>query len=145
MAELEIRDTSFWTKHISGDDALRRSLESLAAGDLVTLWIDGACAEFEKMRDGVNGPTPGFKPRGSTRDLWRSLYPSKRGTRVSIALKRPPPIVGASMPAPSPLPETRSEATDAERDAAWRAFKALSTAGWKSSGEKLTRDDLHER
>jgi hypothetical protein len=37
------------------------------------------------------------------------------------------------------------QASKAEREAAWEAFKALRNAGWSSEGRTLTRDELHER
>ncbi len=34
---------------------------------------------------------------------------------------------------------------EAERQAAWEAFKALRNAGWTSDGRKLSRDELYDR
>lgn len=138
MAQAEIRDTSLWVRHIHGDPQLAGWLAGVRAGEVVTLWIDGERGEFEKMKDAPNGPMPGFKPIGATRELWRRLYPARRGEMVSVSRTKP------GHPGSAPQREW-AEATDVERDAAWEAFKALRSAGWRSDGSRLDRDELHER
>ncbi|HVE82044.1 MAG TPA: hypothetical protein VND93_04330 [Myxococcales bacterium] len=146
MANVQIRDTSLWTKHIDGDPELKRKLEALGAGERVWLRVGGKLACFEKMRPGPNGPMPGLKPVDETRELWSQLYPSRKGQRVEIDLEETPP---PGAPAASPVAGSRGQpewaaASDEERDAAWEAFKALTRAGWRSDGAGGERDDLHE-
>lgn len=142
MGQVEIRDTSLWIKHIKGDLSLTRLLEGTPAGEIVSLWIDGEKGEFERMKDAPNGPMPGFKPVGATRALWKKLYPARKGEMVAISSGLIPPNGGHP---PNPA-ATWQEASTAERDAAWAAFKALSTAGWRSdTSAPLDRNELHER
>jgi hypothetical protein len=152
MAHVRVRDTSLWATHIEDDPELRKSLESLSAGERVWLRVNGKRGCFEKMKAGPNGPMPGLKPVDETRDLWRQIYPSRAGQLVELSRDDAPPSQGsvsASSGAVVPEPaDHRPGATAAERDAAWAAFKALTQAGWRSEGGASVgrgRDELHER
>jgi len=73
-----------------------------------------------------------LKPLAEAKDHWRTLFESQRGHLVEIT------------------EEGLSEqgwvgATDAEREAAWEAFLALTKAGWRSERPYGDRDELHER
>jgi hypothetical protein len=145
-AQVKVNDNSLWTKHIHGDSALREKLETLPQGGRVSIRVNGKSQVFEKMKNGPPGPTPGLKPVDGTKGAWGALYRERRGELVEIALDEgasPPPEV-ASAPAPAGW----SEASGAEREAAWEAFKALTKAGWRSDsakGAKQDRDELHRR
>lgn len=148
MARVQIRDTSLWTKHIDGDPELRRRLEALPPGEKIWLRVDGKRGRFEKMRAGPHGPMQGLKPVDETRELWREIYPKKAGQRVDLKVEDdlpPPPSAPASPPAALPAAAEWAAASDAEREAAWNAFKALTKAGWRSEGAGGGRDELHER
>jgi hypothetical protein len=147
MAQVEIRDTSLWTTHIRGDASLKLKLESLRPGERVQLRVAGIRGPFEKMKDGPNGPMPGLKPVGEAKDAWRKLYPRRRGEFVEVALEESEGI--QSNPAEPIFSGTEwSTATDAEREAAWNAFMALTRAGWRSeasASRRPDRDELHRR
>jgi hypothetical protein len=148
MAQFQIRDNSVWTKHIFGDGALQAKLAAWPPGSRVVLRVDGVRYEFEKMPNGPDGPMPGFKPLGKTKETWKRLYPGRRGELVDFALVEdgesgPPPVMTAARQQSA----SWNTATDAEREAAWDAFKGLTRAGWRSEGtaEGADRDDLHQR
>ena len=139
MAQVQVRDTSIWINHIHGDPTTIRSLAKLKEGQRVTAWVSGIKGVFEKMKDGPTGPTQGLKPCDeATRDYWKTIYPALRGQLVEFSLE--PPLVPLAAPQ-----DNLSTASDAERNAAWAAFKALQSAGWRSEGKRGDRDELHER
>ncbi len=83
---VEIRDSVLWAKHIHGGPRIQETIESLDAGGLIELRVDGFRGMWEKMVDGKDGrPTPGIKPIGKARKHWHSLYADNRGDIVSIA------------------------------------------------------------
>jgi len=137
MARVQIRDTSLWTKHIRGDGDLQKKLEALEPGEKIWLRIAGRRGCFEKMKPGPNGPMPGLKPLD--RQLWRELYPARKGELVDLALDDGPANTDET------IPSNWESASDAERDAAWEAFKALAKAGWRSEAAGGGRDELHDR
>lgn len=133
MAQVEVRDRTIWTKHVHGDADLVRSLENLPEGQPVTLSVGGKVGTWVKMRDQPGGkPTPGLKPVGEVQAHWKHLFENRRGAVVEIAMAANDHTEWAS-------------ASDVEREAAWRAFKALSQAGWRSQVSEGDRDELHER
>ena len=142
MAQVEIRDTSLWTKHIHDGPELKKKLEALRAGQKIWLRVDGKRACFEKMRPGPNGPMPGLKPVDTSRALWRTLYPSKAGQLVELTLDEGDPA--APTGTENVATRTWAQASDVERAAAWEAFKALTKAGWRMEGFAGDRDDLHD-
>jgi len=144
MAQVEIRDTSLWTKHIHDDPELRNKLEALKAGEKIWLRVAGERGCFEKMKPGPNGPMPGLKPVGESRKLWRKFYPSRAGQLVELGLDEG----GAGGPeggVPATAAAGWAAASDVERAAAWEAFKALIKAGWRMDGPRGDRDSLHDR
>ncbi|MGJ3231397.1 MAG: hypothetical protein ACFE0P_06345 [Oceanicaulis sp.] len=142
---VEIRDWSLWTKHVRGAPALVALLEGLAEDDVVELVVDGRRGEWVKKKSSASGaPTPGLKPVGRMRDTWFEWFKTRRGDLVSIALAGDAPA--RSTPANTATSDTLARAPQAERDAAWSAFEALSEAGWRWDGPRETaRDDLHAR
>lgn len=131
MAQVQVRDRAIWTKHIHGDPALAERLEGLRAGETVQLRVAGKTGLWEKMRLGAAGAaTPGLKPIGEARKQWGELFTRHRGKLVELIDEPSNEWTGAS---------------DAERSAAWGAFKALTGAGWRSESSGDERDELHER
>lgn len=128
MAHIEVRDRVLWIKHIHGAVPLAQKLENLEAGAAIRLRVAGMSGLWEKMKDKPDGqPTPGLKPVGPVSEFWQGLFKTKRGELVDIEI------------------EGGSSSGDPERDAAWAAFFALTKAGWRSEGDRLSRDDLHDR
>lgn len=85
MAKVEIRDHALWAKHIHGDEGLRRTIEGLAAGELVELTVDGFSGTWRKMDDGKDGrPTPGIRALLSAKKHWHGLQ-AHRGELVEIS------------------------------------------------------------
>ncbi len=145
MAHAEVRDYALWTKHIHGDDALKARLEALEPEQTIALRIQGEVGLWRKMsayRTSGN-PTPGLSPIGPMQARWGEMYrqfKSQGGGLVEIEL------AGNDAGANQSPPASRwEEASNAEREAAWEAFKALRQAGWSSQGRTVTRDELHER
>ncbi len=64
-----------------------KRLRSLGSEEIVTLKVDGKVTGWERQRDGRDGrPARGLKPCDArAKELWRSLYPSRKGDMVSIA------------------------------------------------------------
>jgi hypothetical protein len=84
MSMVEVRDHALWIKHIHGNETLRRKLEAMEPGTLISLEIDGARGTWKKMDTGTDGrPTPGIKPLGAARKQWSALQ-EHRGALVSI-------------------------------------------------------------
>ena len=130
MAKVEVRDRMIWTRHIHGDADLAQQLESLPTSRTVRMRVAGKSGLWEKVN------APALRPVGDElRTSWRKLFETKHGTLVDISLEEP-------------ANDWRS-GTDADRDAAWAAFMALTKAGWRSEEEVpeggLQRDDLHQR
>jgi hypothetical protein len=85
MSMVEVRDHALWIKHIHGNETLRRKLEAMDAGTLISLKIDGVRGTWKKMDDGSDGRrTPGIKPLGAARNQWSALQ-GHRGALVSIS------------------------------------------------------------
>jgi hypothetical protein len=146
-ALVEIRDYSLWVKHIRGNRELVRQLESVRAGGLVYLSIDGHRGVWQKKEDGSNGlPTQGLKPLGEMRELWFRWFRERRGEMVKIVLEQA--LAGSartSRASSARIPLEYPTASKAEQEAAWEAFKQLRHAGWRSSEPYGSRDELHER
>lgn len=132
MSHVEIRDRVLWIKHIHGARFLSDKLQKLPAGTSIRLRIGGQAGVWEKMKDKPDGkPTPGLKPVGPVSEYWQTLFRTRRGELIDIEMDS----------SASPM----AQVSDADREAAWAAFVALTKAGWRSSGAKLSRDELHER
>jgi hypothetical protein len=83
MAQLEIRDSVIWLRHLE-DGALRERLVALPAATRVALEIDGIVLDFAKMADGADGrPTQGLKPVGLSRQRWTEFWPKRKGAVVA--------------------------------------------------------------
>jgi hypothetical protein len=140
MSRVEVKDTVLWTKGIHGNPELKEKLESLPAGSIVRLRVDGSEGEWKKMQDNRTSgkPTPGLAPLGPAAERWRRLYRDNKalgGILVGLEPATSEPVVAA----------TWHQADEQERAAAWEAFKALRNAGWSSEGRTATRDELHQR
>ncbi len=145
MTKAEVKDTVLWLNGIHGDAKLRAALESLPAGEVVQLRVDGAAGEWKKMQDNrtTGKPTPGLAPLGPAAVRWRDLYRANKATGgILVSLE----VIDSLEAAAGSTPRANwEEADDLDREAAWEAFKALRSAGWSSEGRTLTRDELHER
>jgi hypothetical protein len=85
MSMVEVRDHALWIKHLHGNETLRRKLEAMEAGTLISLEIDGFRGTWKKMDNGTDGrPTHGIKPLGAARKQWSALQ-EHRGALVSIS------------------------------------------------------------
>ena len=133
MARVTIRDRMIWSNHIEGDAALVARLESLRPGQTVELIVDDKVEGVWERCAGEGKPAAVRPVDTASKAAWKWQFENRRGQPVEVRLSRPPP-------------EHWQDATQAERDAAWEAFKALTRAGWRSeSTDRLSRDDLHER
>jgi hypothetical protein len=83
MAYVQIRDDTMWAKHIEGGKALKDRILSLTAGEVIDLEVDGIVGRWEKMRDGNDSATPGIKPIGPMKDIWKK-FQSRRGEVVEV-------------------------------------------------------------
>lgn len=133
-ARVEVRDNSLWVSHISGDDRLAAQLLSLKQGQSVTLSIDGVTGFWEKMKDGSNGAaTPGLKPIGKMKQIWRQWYTEQRFAALEISM-----ISSGANGRRKQLTGDQAIAVDALLDAAKNSLG-------RSDDRKYSRDDLHER
>ncbi len=145
MALVAVADHQLWTKRIRGDDALRTYLEELPPGAEVVLRIDGVVGPWQKMKASktTGASTPGLSPLGASVAPWRALFRQhgpKSGVEVDIEL-----VGGEEVRRSRKIGERWESASEAEREAAWEAFKALSKAGWRSDGPYGPRDELYDR
>ena len=155
MTKVEVKDTVLWLNGIHGDVELIKRLESLRAGEIVQLRVDGEAGEWKKMKDyrTTGTPTPGLTPIGPAASHWGALYRASKasgGILVNLeAIDGSKAATGSAPPGSAPTdsapPANWEEADELDREAAWEAFKALRNAGWSSEGRTLTRDELHER
>jgi hypothetical protein len=145
MTKVEVKDSVLWLNGIHGDAELIAKLESLRAGEIVQLRVDGEAGEWKKMQDyrTTGKRTPGLSPIGPAASHWRDLYrASKASGGILVNLEA---IDGSKAATGSVPPANWEEADELDREAAWEAFKALRNAGWSSEGRPLTRDEWHER
>lgn len=82
---MEVRDHVLWISHVAGDPLLRTWLESVPAGAILDLYVDGVKGVWRKLADGSDGrPCPGFKPVNEPiRGRWHKLQ-EQRGSHVSF-------------------------------------------------------------
>lgn len=128
MGQAEVRDRMLWTNHVHDDDELAQKLTALPRGKTVRLRVAGNSGVWQKVNAAA------LRPIGETKTWWRQIYATRRGKLVDILLDE--------------ADRDWRTATTPERDAAWAAFKALASAGWRSDGDAArgtSRDDLHER
>ena len=85
MILVDVRDDVIWLKHIHGDDDFKGRLQSMKAGQLIRLRVDGVEGYWKKMADGKDGrPTQGLRPLpGDAHDQWRMLQ-ARRGEHVPL-------------------------------------------------------------
>jgi len=154
MATTTVSDYVIWTKHIHGDAGLADEIARLAAGETIDLRIDDVDGTWRKMDDGRDGrPTSGLRPLGRTLTYWKDLYKSRRGDVVS--LERPEPTGDGLREVAAPSYNSTGSAAasaaatflraDADRRAALSALLDGAKAGWRSDGEPMTRDEMHDR
>jgi len=154
MATTTVSDYVIWTKHIHGDAGLADDIARLAAGETIDLRIDSVDGTWRKMDDGRDGrPTSGLRPLGRTLTFWNGLYKSRRGDVVSLErldieaagfreADAPAYRSAGSAAASTPGKLVRSEA---DRRAALSALLSAANEGWRSDGEAMTRDEMHDR
>lgn len=143
-ARVQVSDWSLWIKHVAGNPDLARWLDALPAGEVVTLRIGGHEGVWEKKADGKDGrPTPGLKPLGEMKDVWFEWFKSDRGSLREIE------AVDATMARVSARPVAAGLVEAGyvhDREAAWSAFLALRSAGWRfAPAGQFDRDALHVR
>ena len=133
MALGEVRDRSIWQKHIAGGPEVVAQVDALKPGEEVSLRVAGKRTRWAKVRSQPTGKAiAGLRPADSAASkVWAELYATQRGKFVEIALDDG----GGDW----------VDASEADRQAAWAAFKALAAAGWRSDGATFSREDLHER
>ncbi len=132
MGQVEVLDRVIWIKHIHGAQSLSKKLEALPAGSTIRLRVDDVSGLWEKMANHTRSgkPTPGLKSVGPVSAHWQRLFKTRRGELVNIE---------QDDEASAPF------ASNADRDAAWAAFVALTRAGWRSTGSYGSREELHDR
>lgn len=85
--EVEIQDAVLWPMHVKGAPKLQARLLALAPEEVIVLRVAGKLTAWTRMRTGKDGrPVLGLKPcDAKARDLWRSLYPARKGDTVTIS------------------------------------------------------------
>lgn len=145
MASVEVRDTNtIWFKHVA-DSAVVARLAALKPEETIDLVINGVRGTWRRMKNyqTTGAPTAGISPVGDAKRQWESIYSMRRGE--SVALELADGGGGGGGGGGRRAADEWPRATEAERKAAWEAFKALQKAGWRSEGPPLSRDELHER
>jgi hypothetical protein len=145
MGTIVVSDYVLWAKHIRGDPRLVDRVLALRAGETIELVIDGIRGTWVKMSDGPRGdPTPGLTPVDRMKTVWGSYFRERKDSVVDVALPEdglaPSAMHGSEIPIEPPLART-----EAEREAAWRAFLDLAKQGWRSTEPYGPRDELYER
>lgn len=136
-ARTVIRDYVIWSKHLHGDLALPARIEALEAGETIELAVDGVRGTWIKMARGKDGrSTPGIRPVGSARTLWKRLYEARRGNEVLVASTDDD--LPRIYPAGARTPEEREAAIQ-------RLLTRATKSGFVSDGSGWTRDEMHER
>ncbi len=145
MATVEVRDHVMWFKHIHDDAEVVKRLSALSAGQTVELVVDGVRGWWRRMADQPSGaPTPGLAPLSQIKPFWQSLYGKRRGTIVKLEAANLPEPEPASELNWEPLPPY-AEATPEQRAEALRRILSIGGRGWRSTGPKMTRDEMNER
>jgi hypothetical protein len=154
VATTTVSDYVIWTKHIHDDAGLAEDIARLGAGETIELRINDVVGTWRKMDDGRDGrPTSGLRPLGRTATFWSSLYKSRRGDVVS--LERVEPATAGFREADAPaykatgLPASNANGklvrSEADRRAALSALLDGAKGGWRSDGQAMTRDEMHDR
>ena len=149
MANTVVCDHVLWAKRVTGDARLVDRILKMRQRETIALVVDEIPGIWEKMADDASGrPTSGLKPVGPMKQVWNSLYRDKRGDEVSIDWVEPevdPGSASGSQSAPRIPIEPALARTEAEREAAWKAFLSLAGKGWRSEGPYGPRDELYDR
>ncbi len=148
MASTTVSDDVIWAKHIHDDPELVARVLAMWAGQTIQLEVDGVRGTWRKMDDGADGrPTPGLRPVGAAREVWRYLFKRRRGEVIS--LKAVDPQAGVSEASEA---ERRARLvfpplgkTEAERKAALDALLNAWRHGYRSDGPYGPRDELYDR
>jgi hypothetical protein len=145
MGTTVVSDYVLWAKHIRGDPRLVDRVLALGAGETIELVVDGIRGTWVKMSDGPRGdPTPGLKPIDRMKNVWGGYFRERKDSVVDVALAED--TAGSSSVPGSEIPiEPPFARTEAEREAAWRAFLDLAKLGWRSTEPYGPRDELYER
>jgi hypothetical protein len=84
MGYVRLNADAIWASRIEGDDVLRTQILALPPGEAIELEVDGTVGTWVKMKDGRDGrPTPGLRPVGPMKDLWKSMQ-ARRGEVLKI-------------------------------------------------------------
>lgn len=132
MAQVTVAGVVLWAKHIHGDGLAER-VTALPGGHVVRLTVDGVAGDWRKMDDGCDGrPTPGLRPLGDIKAVWRDLYMRRRGATVALeAAEHATPLL---YPALAPTQDARMAALQ----------RMLSVRGGSSEGWKFSRQDIYD-
>lgn len=159
MASVEVRDYVMWLKHIHGDDEVRERLAALGPGEVVTLRVDGRKGLWRKVKANrtSGSAVPGLAPIGPAKAHWGELFRTHRkpgGAVVEMVVVNETEGKGdqaragfaeASGAFEGSSAASWETASEAEREAAWQALKALWKAGWRSTESYGSRDELYDR
>jgi hypothetical protein len=146
MGTTLVSDYVLWAKHIRGDPRLVDRVLSMRPGETIQLVVDGIPGTWAKMADGPGGQsTPGLKPLDRMKTVWGTFFRDRKDAIVEVAAAEDmtasvPGSRGPRIPIHPPLART-----EAEREAAWRAFLDLAKQGWRSSEPYGSRDELYDR
>lgn len=136
MGQVIVRGWMIWSNHIKDDPALVARIEALRVGQTVELVVRGVGESVRGVWErcaGVGKPAAIRPVDSASKSNWRIQFEAHRGKEVDVRL----------VDAPA---ERWNDPPDAEREAAWEAFKALTRAGWSSeASDGSDRHDLHER
>jgi hypothetical protein len=146
MGTTIVSDHVLWAKHIRGDQRLVDRVLALRAGETIELIVDGVRGTWVKMSDGPHGdPTPGLKPVDRMKSVWGSYFRERKDSVVEIVAAEDAASLSAPLQSPEIPIEPPLARTEAEREAAWRAFLEMGKQGWRSTEPYGPRDELYER
>ena len=132
MANVTVRDRMIWTNHIRGDAQLVERIEKLKPTETMELVVERRVRGVWERCVGEGHPVAIRPVDSAAKAHWKTLFDERRGDQVDV---RAADTAAAQW----------QDASPAEREAAWEAFKALSRAGWRSESTPGDRDELHER
>jgi len=145
-AKVEVADHMIWLRHVHGSGELLQVLEGLSPNQPVTLKVSGELGPWRKAAPYARSgrPTPALVPLGSAKAHWGRLFHQRKGEVVDIEFvpDRSPSSATADLQSGA---NGWERAPEADRAAAWEAFKALMNAGWRSDGSYGPRDELYDR
>ena len=84
MARAKLTDQCLWLAHIEDGD-VKRALQSVHAGSVISMLVDGEQIDFQRMAVGKDGrPTSGFNPFGENVSIWRGRYIAGEHQNIEI-------------------------------------------------------------